>query len=313
MFRAETAWVRVDVQAGEKNRLLSGLAQEDFVVYDEGVPQKILYFGRDSEPLDVLLLLDVSGSMHRYLEQMAATAREALAQLNPQDRVAVMLFSRRAELREEFATDLGRVTAGLKEAVREKRLGSGTQINASIIAAAEYIGKQPAAGDAPAPRPSRRAILIVTDNQGLNYQAPDEQVLRALYGADTTLNAIVVGPGERPAPPKPGQYVNPDFTPSDVFHLAEETGGEAVKAEKAGESFRQMIERIRTRYILQYRAPESAARAAGRLAADQPEILEDNPPRGVFRRIRVDLSPTARKRYPNAWVRARKGYYAAGQ
>jgi len=137
--------------------------------------------------------------------------------------------------------------------------------------------------------PGRRAILIVTDNLSLNYQAPDEQVVEALLKADTVLNAIVVGRGERPKPPRPGEYVNPDFTPSDVFHLAAATGGEAVKADHAGASFRDMMESVRTRYSIQYAAPPGAALNS-------------------FRRIRVDFAPEARRRYPAAWIRARSGY-----
>lgn len=280
MFRATTAWVRADVQVGEKQRVLGDLTEDDFFIYDEGQPQKILYFGRDSEPLDVLLLLDVSGSMRRYLEQMAANARQALAGLHDGDRVGVMLFSRRTQVNEELTDSRSQVIDGLKQAVRTDSLGSGTRINPAILDAAAYMAKQGV---------RRRAVLIVTDNASLNYQSPDEKAIEALLGADTVLNAIVVGGGERPKAPRPGVYVNPDFTPSDVFRIAEETGGEAVKAGNAGVSFRDMMENIRTRYSIQYSAPEAAAA-------------------GSFRRIRVSLSPEARRRHPNAWIRARSGY-----
>ncbi|HOL70178.1 MAG TPA: VWA domain-containing protein [Bryobacteraceae bacterium] len=281
VFRATTARVRVDVQVGEKQRLLSGLSKEDFIVYDEGQPQEILYFARESEPLDVLLLLDVSGSMRRYLEQMANSAREALAGLHDGDRVGLMLFSRNTEVREELTDDRSRVIGGLKQAVRADHLGSGTRINPAILDAAAYMAKQDVRG--------RRAILIVTDNTSLNYLSPDEKAIEALLAADTVLNAIVVGGGDRPKPPRPGVYVNPDFTPPNVFRIAEETGGEAVKARNAGNSFRDMLESIRTRYSIQYRAPDTAAT-------------------GSFRRIRVELSPETRRRHPRAWIRARSGY-----
>jgi len=45
VFRADATWVRVDVQAGERSRVLGNLTKEDFVVLDDGVPRKILYFG----------------------------------------------------------------------------------------------------------------------------------------------------------------------------------------------------------------------------------------------------------------------------
>ena len=47
-------------------------------------------------------------------------------------------------------------------------------------------------------RQARRAVLIVTDNQSLNYMVPDDDVLRALYGADTVLNAILIGKQKPP-------------------------------------------------------------------------------------------------------------------
>jgi hypothetical protein len=101
----------------------------------------------------------------------------------------------------------------------------------------------------------------------------------------------LVGKQKRPEPAKPGQYVNPDFTPSDVFKLAEQTGGEAMEAGKIGESFRNIIERIRARYSIQYEAPPS-----------EP---------GAFHRIRVELTPEARRHHRDAVVQARAGYYAA--
>ncbi len=283
LFRAGVSLVRVDVQVTTRHlRPVAGLTKEDFAVYDEGVRQPIAYFGRDSEPLDLLLLLDVSGSMRRSLEEMASTAGLALRQLRSTDRVGVMLFARENDLREPFTSDFRRVQEGLRDAVSERGLGAGTLINGSLIAAARTLRKEPARG--------RRAILILTDNQGLNYQTPDEDVLKALYSADAVLNAIVVGNSKEPDHSKaPQRYRNPDFTPSDVFKLAQESGGEAFRSGKVGEAFRDLIERIRSRYSLHYAAPPARA--------------------GVFRRITVELVPEARRRLGDAGVRARSGYY----
>src|SRR5207247_6816499 len=65
-FRSGVSNVRVDAQVVEGQDGVKDLKQEDFVVYDEKQPQKILYFGRDAEPVSLLLLLDVSGSMKQY-------------------------------------------------------------------------------------------------------------------------------------------------------------------------------------------------------------------------------------------------------
>jgi Ca-activated chloride channel family protein len=282
-FHAGVALVKVDAQVvGHNGRVVPELAQEDFEIFDDGRPQKIAHFGQDAEPLDLVLLLDVSGSMHRNLEQMAATAQLALRQLYPTDRVAVALFAKRAEVREPLTQDFRAVEEEMRDAVHTDSLGSGTSINAAIVTTAQYLQKQ-------APR-GRRAVLIVTDNLSLNYRIPDEEVIRELYAADAVLNAMLIGKQKRPDLPKPGQYLNPDFTPSDIFKVAGESGGEAMEAGKIGESFQHMIERIRARYSIQYAAPPSRP--------------------GAFHHIRVELTAKARSRHRSAEIRARAGYYA---
>jgi VWFA-related protein len=282
-FRAGVTLVKVDTAVTDRGgRTISGLTEQDFEVYDENAPQKILYFEHELDPLDVLLLLDVSGSMHPSLAELAGAARAALRPLGSGDRVAVMLFARSSEVRRRFTSDFAAVEREIRSAIDTQALGSGTAINAALLAAASYFRDETSQ--------ARRAILIVTDNLSLNYRIPDEQVIRDLYAADATLNAILIGKQRRPAPPKPGTYVNPDFTPADVFKLADASGGEAVESRQAGESFALMIERIRSRYRLQYEAPPAES--------------------GQLRHIRVQLAPAARSRYPQALIRARAGYYA---
>src|SRR5689334_12147839 len=100
-FRAGIVLVKVDAQVANRGgRVVEGLTQEDFEVLDDGRPQKIAYFAREEEPLDLVLLLDVSGSMHRHLELLAQTGQSALQQLYRSDRVGVVLFAKRAEVRE---------------------------------------------------------------------------------------------------------------------------------------------------------------------------------------------------------------------
>jgi VWFA-related protein len=280
VFRTGVAYVRVDAQVLDRQRPLTGLGRNDFVVLDAGQPQPLEYFGRDSEPLWVLLLLDVSGSMKKRLEEMSAVARKALRVLAPDDHVAVMFFGRNTKVAQEFTRETEPAAGAIGQATREKGVGAGTNINPSVINAAKYIREKAAN------LPGRRAIIILTDNEGLNYQVSDETTLAELFGADAVLNAIVT-PGAK-SPEAAKGYANPDFTPSDVFRLARESGGEVMKAEKAGETFQQMLERIRVRYSLHYRAPGGTP--------------------GELRKIRVDLSPAARGRHGKAEVRARTGY-----
>src|ERR1051326_6124588 len=133
-FRAGIALVKVDAQVvGHNGRVVPGLTKEDFAIFDDGRPQKIAHFGQDAEPLDLVLLLDVSGSMHRHLEQMAATTERALKQRYPAGRLAVLLFAERAEVREPLTQALHAVEQEMRDTVHTESLGSGTAINSAVV------------------------------------------------------------------------------------------------------------------------------------------------------------------------------------
>ncbi len=283
IFRAGVTLVRVDVQVTATEKPISNLSRDDFVLLDEGEPQRIAYFGRETEPLWVLLLLDVSGSMGRFLRQIATVSQRALSGLNPGDHVGVMLFSRATAVPQRFTTDFVKASEAVADAVFIRGLGTATRLNAAVIDAAHYL--RAAAADAP----GRRALIVLTDNGGMNYRLPNEAVIRALYDANAVLNAIVIGEASPPPRPPRGPDVNADFTRSDVFALARATGGEIIQGRHADSAFRALIEHIRTRYSLHYYSPGGAP--------------------GAFRHIRVELSPAARKRYGPVKIKARGGYY----
>ncbi len=285
-FKSSASYVRMDVQVVDNGKLVKDLAKDDFVVFDENQKQQIAYFGRESEPLTLLLLLDVSGSVSKQLDLIAARAQDALRNLRMGDRVGVMVFARTTRIVEPFTTDFAEVAREIKDAVHDESVGTATLINSAVLDASAYmktLDRDPHAMQ------GRRAILIITDNFSINYQTPDDMVIRDLEASNTVFNALVIGKGHKPAPPRTDRPTNPDFTPADVFLLSDESGGEAVKADRADVAFQEMIERIRTRYTLQYRTPENAM--------------------GGFRRVRVALGEDARRRYPNAESRSRRGYF----
>jgi VWFA-related protein len=283
VFRTGVSDVRVDVQVTQGQDLVKGLCKDDFVVSDEGQPQSVISFSHGDEPLNLLLLFDISGSMQKNIELISATARTALDHLRPGDRVAIMVFAKTTEVHQEFSDNLAETARQIGKAVQDHDVGITTQINPAIVDAAHYMQAHAGPGGS-------RAILILTDNLSTSYQLTDGQVIRELNKADTGFYAIVTGRAIEPKPPTPSMFPNPDYTPSNVMHLAEDTGGEWVKAERADQSFNEMIERIRSRYLLAYHEPASTP--------------------GLFRHLSVALTEAAKKRYPLAELRARSGYYA---
>ncbi len=274
--------MRVDAQVLLGKRPLYGLTQEDFVVSDEGQPQKIVYFRQGNDPLSLVLLLDISGSMQKWIERISGVAHEALDNLRPGDRVAILVFAKDVAVHQDFSDNLAETARQIAGAVHNHDVGTSTAINKAIVDASDYLQKNAGHDD-------RRAILILTDNLSMSYQLTNRQVVRKLYDTDTVLNAMVVGRAIRPSPPVPGKIVNPDYSPADVFELAEQTGGDAEKVDSPDLTFKEMIELIRNRYSLSYHAPEG-----------QP---------GSLRHIDVVLSDSARRKFPLAEIHARHGYY----
>jgi hypothetical protein len=181
-----------------------------------------------------------------------------------------------------FSGNMHRVASAIEQALRPGLMPSGTSINAALVDAAAAFREEPNLA-------GRRAIFILTDNKGLNYRVPDDEVLRQLFGADTVLNAIVTKNAEPPKPARVKAIVNPDFSWADVFRLSAETGGEVLRTDRADEALIRLLDNMRQRYLLTYDAPPA--------------------PPGQFRRITVSLTPAARKRLGNVQLRARTGYY----
>ncbi len=282
-FRSEVSLVKVDVKvSASAGRSLPSLTQEDFRIFDEEAPQAISHFASESEPLDLLLLLDVSNSMTRSLSAMAGKTREALAQLHTGDRVALMLFSTRSEVAQPLTEDFHQIQTQILGSIYKQSLGSGTLVNEAVVMAAHYLQSEPPRG--------RRAILIVTDNQSAQAAATNEQVLRALSDANITLNALVTG-NAAAQPAVAARYTDPSNKGPDVLLYASSTGGEVLTGDSPAASFRKIVASILTRYTIDYSGPTA-----------EP---------GSYRRIRVELTPNAKERYPGAKVEARAGYYTA--
>ena len=176
-----------------------------------------------------------------------------------------------------------RVSAAIVDNGYKSTRGRSTFTNEALLAAASYMNKQSAAG--------RRAILIVTDHEGARISAQDTEVLRALHDSDVVLNAIIVGAMKKPS--TPGRYSNPTSMPPDMYRFVENTGGDVIADDDAAGALGRIVRQIATRYSFEYSAPQA-----------EP---------GAYRRIRVELTPAAQRKYPGANVQARTGYYVEKQ
>ncbi len=190
VFRSDVSLARVDVQVLDRdNRAITGLHKEDFVLREGGQVRGIRNFAAEEMPVDLLFLLDVSGSMRPHVERIAAAARDALRLLGEEDRVAIMVFDRVTRVRMPFRSDLAEVDREFKKLLNQESFNGGTEITLSLQSAAAYIRKN-------GRRDARRAIVILTDDQ-TGGARDEEAVLRSLTNAQAVLSALIA-PDETP-------------------------------------------------------------------------------------------------------------------
>src|ERR1700730_2704358 len=80
-FRADVSQVHVDAEVlGKDGRIVTGLSKNDFRVFDEGQEQEVIGFAAEEQPLDLILLFDISGSMRSTFVKVARVAQQALQQ-----------------------------------------------------------------------------------------------------------------------------------------------------------------------------------------------------------------------------------------
>lgn len=282
VVRVNTDLVVFDAQVIDKKtrKVFGGLRREDFEIYEENVRQPIVYFSQDQLPLSVLLLLDISRSVTPIIEQVGAGANEALQRLKPEDEVAVMAFADNPKLIQSFTKDRKVAAEKISEAGTTD-LGHGTYLNEALHAAEQAMNN--------ASNPTnRRAIIVITDNIApAGGHFGKDKVINDLLESGTVVYGLIV----RAALGKVFNVLS-FGTIHGVNEYCEETGGEVLGADQKEVNNRlaEMFTRLRTRYTLGYRPPESNEE-------------------GKFRRVKVQLTPPIMKTNKKLVVRARTGYY----
>ncbi|WP_158821248.1 VWA domain-containing protein [Granulicella sp. S156] len=140
-------------------RLVGGLSKDDFLLTEDGKPQTIRYFDRDSNlPITIGLMVDTSGSQRDYAEEerrASATFLQAML-TKPNDRAFVERFDTLAVLLQPMTSDVAKLQSSLKllTAPIPQNPKVGTLLfDAICITAQKVVSKEP----------GRRAIVILTD------------------------------------------------------------------------------------------------------------------------------------------------------
>ncbi len=284
-FSTTVKLASIEVRAIDKlGKPLLGLTAEDLEVTENESNQRIRSLVRDELPLDLFLIVDVSGSMHGNISRIAQTAKQALAALKPQDRVALMSFNMKNKIRLGLSSDLAVVEDKILELAQKKNFGGGTVINTPIYDAARILR-------ADSPKERRRAILILTDGQG-NKGTRSARVLNELWEGDITLNALILNPSKLARSLGIYRRVTAPYSiaiDASVSDLASKSSGELMRINDSDAPLVEILERIRSRYTLYYDPLEGPAKE---------------------RKVVATLSASGKEKYPGAKAIGRRQYSA---
>src|SRR5438046_10354028 len=91
------------------------MLDSDFAVYDDGAERKVMNVSPATEPFNLVLLLDVSGSVEERIDFIRKAARDFLNTASPQDRIAIISFRDDIQVISDFSTDRKMLSEKLDE------------------------------------------------------------------------------------------------------------------------------------------------------------------------------------------------------
>jgi Ca-activated chloride channel homolog len=277
VLRQETDLVLVNASVTDPyGRLVTGLEQDNFRVFEDGTEQEVVHFSSEDVPISIGVIFDMSGSMADKFEKSRLAAVQFFKTANPQDEFFLVDFNDRAELVSPFTDSVEDL---------QNRLMFTSAKGRTALFDAIYLGLS----QMKSARNTKRALLIISDG-GDNHSRYNEQDIRNfLKEADVQLYAIGI---YEPA----GSCPTPEECqgPSLLSEMTEMTGGRTFRVNDLNELpdiATKISMELRNQYVLGYR-PSNRAKD------------------GKWRKIKVRLRPP--KGLPPLTVYARTGYYAPG-
>ncbi|MEI6666989.1 MAG: VWA domain-containing protein [Acidobacteriota bacterium] len=238
--------VTVSVTDGA-GRFVRGLPRNAFRLSEDGVRQAITHFAAENVPLEIIVAVDVSGSMTDAIDQVKSAVKKFLSALRPQDRVSVIGFNDNVFTVARPAADLA---ARLKAVDRLAPWG-GTALYDVIVQAIDQLDRQAA----------RRVLVVFTDGEDLNSHITLSAAERRLEGSDVVMYAI----GQ-------GQARTHGELRTLLDRFAQKSGGRAFfdDVDALDATFSAILEELSNQYLLGY--VPSDERKDGRWRAVKVEL-----------------------------------------
>ena len=172
VIKVESLIVRLNVGVvNQRGKPITSLSREDFTVYEDGVKQNIISFEPTVTPFSVVMILDMSGSTLGFRETIRQSAFRFVDALAPEDRVAVIEFYDKVNLRNDFTTDRKKIADSIAAANGRGK----TQLYKALDVALEKLGNE---------GKRRKAIIVLTDGVDTSVRDDDRRFLEKYKGAE---------------------------------------------------------------------------------------------------------------------------------
>lgn len=179
IIKVETNIVTLPVSVLDRDgRFISGLRQNDFKIFEDGIEQKVDYFQSVEQPFTVILLLDVSPSTQFKIDEIQNAAITFVNQLRAGDRVMVIAFDQDVHVLSPITSNRNQLT----NAIRQAQFGDGT----SLYEAVDYV-----IDDQLRQIDGRKAVVLFTDGvDTTSRRASYDSTLRATEEIDALFYTI---------------------------------------------------------------------------------------------------------------------------
>jgi Ca-activated chloride channel family protein len=260
-FRGTSDAVRVFATVTDRDgRIVTTLSQNDFEVRDDGKPQPITLFDNSPQPIRLIVMLDVSGSMEGNLPLLRAASEQLFARLRPDDLARVGSFGREITIAPAFAHDVETLRRELPDSVSPD---APTPLWRAVNQAMDAFG-----GEA---SEARRVILVLSDGKDSGpisfrerYVSQGEVIDRARREDVMVCGIGMRSRGSQPIQPGigPGALqaaLAADLPDPGLGLVAEQTGGgyaEIRFGQDLGAAFAHIADELHSQYLLGFAPPK---------------------------------------------------------
>ena len=251
IVKINTDLVTLNVRVIDRNnRPINNLREEDFRVFEDGVPQPIELFSQEEVPISYGLAVDTSGSLRSQLLSVIDAGKTIINSNKTGDETFLVRFisSDKIETVQDFTANKDLLIDGLDSLYVE---GGQTAIIDAVYLSSEHVSQYKKGDDNDR---RRRALIVITDGEDRNSFYKQEQLFAKLREEDVQIFVI----GFVNELDKEGGLIRKsprERAVNLITKLATETGGRAFFPQSLSELpeiANQIIRDLRTQYLIAY-------------------------------------------------------------